>query len=341
MNIKYTFLFFSVLLLLSCEKKEDPFKLETLDSKGGFPQIPQNLSIFNSVYDDYNSDIEPGMYDNNTFVFSSNRNSKGRDFDFVLYSMGITYLYDKNVVSVYKSSNGTSLSGTVESMLLNINTSSNQFGPYIYPLTYDINHAAEEFIFFYTQETNGTADIKYMLYRVTKSGYYTFGKTEGPYDLKLINTPKNESYISISNNKIYYCSDKDGNYDIYQLPIDTTKNIVDFLSGEYSDKSEKIDILNSDKDDKCPFVKDNLMVFTSNRDGGLGGYDLYYSKFNGTNWEKPTNFGPNYNSEADEFRPIIVKYSKVPNDLMIFSSNRKGGLGGFDLYYTGTDLLRK
>jgi hypothetical protein len=315
--------------------------LDSLDSNGGFPQSPQNLSIFNSVYDDYNSDIEPGMYDLNTFIFSSNRKSNGQNFDFVLYSMGVTYLYKENVVSVYKSSVGTSLYLDVESMLSSINTSNDEFGPYIYPLTYDINHVAEEFIFFYTQVTNGNAGIKYMIKRVTKSGYYTYGRFEGPYDLKLINTPKNESYVSISNNKLYYCSDKDGNYDIYQLPIDMTKNIVDFLSGNYSDKSEKIDILNSDKDEKCPFVKDNLMVFTSNRDGGLGGYDLYYSKFNGTNWEKPTNFGSNYNSEADEFRSIVVKYSQVPNDMMIFSSNRKGGLGGFDLYYVGTDLLRK
>ena len=80
---------------------------------------------------------------------------------------------------------------------------------------------------------------------------------------------------------------------------------------------------------------DDFMVFASNRAGGFGGYDLWYSKKINGQWEEPQNFGSNINSEFDEYRPIVRKYENINNDLMIFSSNRKGGLGGFDLYYVG------
>ena len=45
------------------------------------------------------------------------------------------------------------------------------------------------------------------------------------------------------------------------------------------------------------------------------------------------------NSSADEFRPIVIYNFEFDNHLMIFSSNRAGGMGGFDLYYTGIPEL--
>jgi hypothetical protein len=75
------------------------------------------------------------------------------------------------------------------------------------------------------------------------------------------------------------------------------------------------------------------MVFSSNREGGFGGYDLWYSRLVNGEWTKPENFGAEINSPYDEFRPIVKEC--IPNDLMIFSSNRPGGKGGFDLYYVG------
>jgi hypothetical protein len=87
------------------------------------------------------------------------------------------------------------------------------------------------------------------------------------------------------------------------------------------------------------------MVFASNRDGGYGGYDLWYASYDGSEWSEPVNFGPDINTEHDEFRPIIMSTdaNKYLNDLLIFSSNRPGGKGGYDLYYTGmkriTDYL--
>jgi hypothetical protein len=80
------------------------------------------------------------------------------------------------------------------------------------------------------------------------------------------------------------------------------------------------------------------MVFASNREGGLGGYDLYYSVFTKGQWSAPVNFGPSINTASDEYRPVLGSDEEFTNVFMMFSSNRPGGHGGFDLYFTGIDI---
>lgn len=59
----------------------------------------------------------------------------------------------------------------------------------------------------------------------------------------------------------------------------------------------------------------NIMIFTS-RDGfGFGGYDLWYSVFDGKRWGKPRNLGNRINSSADEISPSLYR------DCLLFSSN--------------------
>ena len=62
------------------------------------------------------------------------------------------------------------------------------------------------------------------------------------------------------------------------------------------------------------------MVLSSNRAGGYGGYDLYYSKYENGEWQSPINFGAEINTEYDEFRPIVRPQSEFKNDFMLFSS---------------------
>ncbi len=84
-----------------------------------------------------------------------------------------------------------------------------------------------------------------------------------------------------------------------------------------------------------PFVLGDKLVFASDRLGGLGGYDLYYAMKTADGWSNPINFGHPINSELDEYRPVVSSAYWFLNNLMIFSSNRPGGKGGFDLYYVG------
>ena len=331
-----SFLFFLIVFfIISCDKDDDRIVLK---STGGFPEIPINLSMFNSKYDDYNSDLEPGVYDMYEFVFSSNRNSKGNDFDLILYNVDLWYPFDDNILSFAKLEGETNQNYLFKEMISIINSDFNEFGPFVYNLNINDNdYWGWEYLFFYTQEQENDMDIKFIInkYVGTSNNYFDYEQSN-PYAVSIINTKENnEGYISICNNKIYYCSDYNGTYDIFEITVDTNKNIIDFLKDSIQLIGEPIENINSDKDDKCPYIIDNFMVFISNRENGFGGYDLYYSKRLDNQWTKPKNFGISINSEKDEYRPIIRVYSDIKNDLMIFSSNREGGLGGFDLYYVG------
>ncbi len=331
------------LLLILCSSCNKDDKRIILKSTGGFPEIATNLSVFNSIYDDYNSDLEPGVHDAYEFVFSSNRDSKGKDFDIVLYNVNLWYPYDDNILSIAKLGGETNQNYLFKNMVSIINSDKNEFGPFVYNLKINKDDFwGWEYLFFYTQEQDGKLDIKFIInkYVGASDNYFDYEQSK-PYDLNIVNTKtNNEGYITISNDIIYYCCDSGGTYDIYEISIDSNRNIINYLTDSLKVIGKPIEIINSSGDDKCPYIVDNFMVFTSNREGGVGGYDLYFSEKKDNHWSKPKNFGTSINSKKDEYRPIIRAYSNIKNDLMIFSSNRDGGLGGFDLYYVGIDEFK-
>lgn len=72
---------------------------------------------------------------------------------------------------------------------------------------------------------------------------------------------------------------------------------------------------------------EKILYFSSNRNGGYGGYDLYYYVLDGKDNEA-INLGPTINTPGDEITPY---FSKKDNSLY-FSSNNHIGFGGFDIY---------
>ena len=71
------------------------------------------------------------------------------------------------------------------------------------------------------------------------------------------------------------------------------------------------------------------LVFVSDKDGGSGQTDLYYSQLTPSGWSEPINLGTKINSPEKEIFPFYHSSGKL-----YFSSNRSGGLGGFDIYYS-------
>ena len=148
--------------------------------------------------------------------------------------------------------------------------------------------------------------------------------------------------MTVDSLAIYFSSNRDGNFDIYKADLTKKNNLLTALNDSTSRTILKDPVLSSNNDDKCPFILGNLIVFTSNRPGGYGGFDLYYSIFSNGQWSSPVNFGDKINTQYDEYRPIVKTYKyDFTNDFMIFSSNRPGGKGGFDLYYVGINKMTK
>ncbi len=78
----------------------------------------------------------------------------------------------------------------------------------------------------------------------------------------------------------------------------------------------------------------NYMFFTAcDRQGGLGSCDIYFSAYNNGRWTQPYNVGEPINSRFWESTPSI----NADGDMIFFSSNRPGGFGGKDIWYSLMD----
>ncbi|MBS1783510.1 MAG: PD40 domain-containing protein [Bacteroidetes bacterium] len=80
----------------------------------------------------------------------------------------------------------------------------------------------------------------------------------------------------------------------------------------------------------CLSPDNRELFFVSNRAGGIGGMDIWSSKFENGLWQKPRNLGPSINTAGDELTPFI----HPDNNSLYFSSDGLAGLGGADLFLT-------
>ena len=82
----------------------------------------------------------------------------------------------------------------------------------------------------------------------------------------------------------------------------------------------------------CSITADgNILIYTScDAPDSQGSCDLYVAyRINGA-WQRPTNMGPKVNSRSWESQPSLSADGRI----LFFSSNRKGGYGGNDIWYS-------
>lgn len=72
----------------------------------------------------------------------------------------------------------------------------------------------------------------------------------------------------------------------------------------------------------------SALYFSSNRQGGFGGYDLYVCYNKDGEWTAPENLGPEINTIGNEITPFYDGLN------LYFASNYHAGLGGYDLFKT-------
>ncbi|MEL7120639.1 MAG: OmpA family protein [Bacteroidota bacterium] len=73
------------------------------------------------------------------------------------------------------------------------------------------------------------------------------------------------------------------------------------------------------------------LYFTSNRKGGLGGYDIWVSRrLNASQWSQPENLGDLINTSSDDEAPFL----HPDGSTLFFMSKGHPGMGGFDLFFS-------
>lgn len=70
------------------------------------------------------------------------------------------------------------------------------------------------------------------------------------------------------------------------------------------------------------------LVFSSDKPGGYGGFDLYLSRWTGDSWSTPENLGDQINTRGNESFPF------THHNTLYFSSDGHAGLGGTDIFST-------
>ncbi|MCB2197134.1 MAG: tetratricopeptide repeat protein [Bacteroidetes bacterium] len=164
--------------------------------------------------------------------------------------------------------------------------------------------------------------------------YYSV-KENGVWD-----TPKR---ISEKLSNKYYLKTSSLSYDgsqLYLVTDDPEENdiFVCFREGRNWTEADKLDkTINGRKSNEthaCISKDGNTLYFTSDRDGGFGGMDIYKSTLNEKGkWNDPENLGPAVNTPFDEATPFLTLDDKY----LFFSSQGHNSIGGFDVFYIDLD----
>jgi outer membrane protein OmpA-like peptidoglycan-associated protein len=187
-----------------------------------------------------------------------------------------------------------------------------------------ISMSADGRILFFTAcgrpDGMGSCDIYYM---VKDNGKWYSPVNAGP----VVNTNRWEAQPSVSayGDLLFWTSNREGGVggkDIWYAPI-TSKNGGKLEFGTPVNAGWGV---NTRHDDYSPFIHADYrtLYFASEGHYGLGGADLYLSRFDGENWLPAKNLGYPINSRANDDGLVVSPTAHVA----VFSSNREGTLAG-------------
>lgn len=115
----------------------------------------------------------------------------------------------------------------------------------------------------------------------------------------------------LSNSRIFVCKNQDGTI---SEPVS-----LPFNAATYSCKNPKVGVIDGK----------NYLFFASDKDGGKGGFDVWYAEINpdGTTKE-PLNVGDPINTEADDITPFF----DARENMFYYSTQGYPTVGGFDVF---------
>lgn len=130
-------------------------------------------------------------------------------------------------------------------------------------------------------------------------------------------------------NTIYFSSNMHGDrsdFDLYVMTLDNNK---------WSEPSSLGAFINTPGNEISPFFSEGSLYFSSDYHPGMGGFDVFSSKMENNTWILPVNLGKGVNSIGDDISLIYDPQRKE----YFYASNRIGGKGGYDIYYSVPSLV--
>ncbi|CAH1001578.1 Peptidoglycan-associated lipoprotein [Neolewinella maritima] len=94
---------------------------------------------------------------------------------------------------------------------------------------------------------------------------------------------------------LFFVSDMAGGFGGYDIYYATYRG-----DGRYASPVNLGEAINTVGDDMTPFYFDGTLYWSTNGLPTMGGTDLFYSAWNGSNWSEATNMGPGFNSSVDD-----------------------------------------
>lgn len=142
-------------------------------------------------------------------------------------------------------------------------------------------------------------------------------QASGLTKMKRICTEYDENSITPAHgDSVIFVSNRNGSYDIFLQVGEADATPMDIFNTEFNEN----DVFFS--------FRNNTLYFSSNRPGGIGGYDIYRSKIEDNAFSAPELLRDTMiNSTSDD-----RDFRWYNDSLMYLSSNRIMGLGGFDIY---------
>lgn len=115
-----------------------------------------------------------------------------------------------------------------------------------------------------------------------------------------------------------------GNCDLYITTLDGTK---------WSEPVNMGNVVNSEDWESQPTISSDgtRIIFTSSRDGGYGGADLYMTEINHLgDWGIPQNLGSTINTPLSDNSPFLAADGKT----LYYATSGHPGYGGVDIFYS-------
>lgn len=169
------------------------------------------------------------------------------------------------------------------------------------------------------KRSKGNLNLKLYKASVSKTGKWTNVK-ELPFNST--NFSCASPALSQDGNKLYFSSNMPGGFGASDLYV------VDILSENTYGKPKNLGAyVNSPSIDNFPQINNGILYFSSSRQGGMGGLDIYMVPTENL-FITPTNAGRPLNSKYDDFSFVINGKTRRG----YFTSNRPQGKGGDDIY---------